>query len=166
VAGLCRRLARHWSEDETAAESAGWLHDVSVVVPVGERVGLAEALGLEILPEERVAPLLLHQKLSAVMARDILAIGDALVLAAVRCHTTLRRDASILDKILFISDKLEWDQEGQPPYRAQIAAAVERSLEEAAWCYLDYLWTRRDTLAALHPWLIEAHQQLREEISP
>jgi predicted HD superfamily hydrolase involved in NAD metabolism len=160
VARLCRQLARQWGEDETAAEFTGWLHDVGGVVPVSERERLAETLGLEIVSEERMAPLLLHQKLSATMAREAFAIEDIAILTAIGCHTTLRRDASVLDKILFISDKLEWDQDGEPPYWEQVAGVVERSLDEAAWWYLDYLWAQRDTLAAIHPWLIEAHQQL------
>jgi hypothetical protein len=44
--------------------------------------------------------------------------------------------------------------------QAAILAAVERSLADAAFCYLDYLWRRRDTLLVVHPWLVEAHQQL------
>ena len=144
-----------------AAELSGWLHDVGGVVPISDRERLAEVLGLEILSEERVAPLLLHQKLSATVAREAFAIEDIAILTAIGCHTTLRRDASMLDKILFISDKLEWDQDGEPPYWEQVAGAVERSLDEAAWWYLEYLWAQRDTLAALHPWLIEARGQLR-----
>jgi HD superfamily phosphohydrolase YqeK len=61
---------------------------------------------------------------------------------------------------VFVADKIRWDQPGDPPYLEAILAAVERSLPAAAFCYLDYLWQRRETLLVVHPWLVEAHQQL------
>ena len=67
--------------------------------------------------------------------------------------------ATPLDKVVFVADKIAWDGAGDPPYLDAIMAAVERSLDQAAWCYLDYLWQRRATLAAAHPWFIAAHRQ-------
>ena len=82
-------------------------------------------------------------------------------LSAIACHTTLRAGATLLDKVLFVADKLEWDQEGKPPYLSGMRGMLERSLDEAALFYLDYLWQRRVTLPVVHPWMIEARQQLR-----
>ncbi|MGC9520710.1 MAG: HD domain-containing protein, partial [Anaerolineae bacterium] len=60
-----RALAARWDADVGQAAVAGWLHDVSAVVPNEQRLGLADAWALEVLPEEVKCPMILHQKLSA-----------------------------------------------------------------------------------------------------
>lgn len=160
VALQAGQLALRWKEDAERAESAGWLHDISAVVPGKHRLELAEALGLDILPEERLAPVLVHQKLSVVIAQEVFLVNDPIILSAIGCHTTLKSDSSTLDKIVFVADKLAWDQAGEPPYYAEIALALERSLDQAALVYLEYLWQKRHSLPALHPWELAAYREL------
>jgi len=164
VAGEAARLARRWGVDEARAAAGGWLHDVSAIVPDDDRLAVAEALGLEVLDAERVAPMLLHQKLSAVIAHELFLVSDPSILGAIGCHTTLRAGSSDLDKIVFVADKIAWDQPGSPPYIAAIRLAVEQSLDRAAHCYLDYLWRRRDTLPVFHPWAVEAYCELSSRL--
>jgi predicted HD superfamily hydrolase involved in NAD metabolism len=164
VAAAARRLARRWGEDETSAEVAGWLHDISAIVPRDHRLQVTDMLGLEVLAEERAAPVLVHQKLSAAIAREVFAITDRSVLSAIGCHTTLKANGSALDKIVFVADKMAWDQSGDPPYLAPMASAADRSLDLAAHCYLDYLWQRRKTLPAMHPWALQAYRQLSAKV--
>jgi predicted HD superfamily hydrolase involved in NAD metabolism len=166
VAAAAQRLARRWGEDETSAEVAGWLHDISAIVPREHRLPVAETLGVEVLAEERIAPVLVHQKLSAVIAQQVFAVVDRAVLSAIGCHTTLKVNSSALDKIVFVADKMAWDQPGTPPYLATMASAADRSIDLAAHCYLDYLWQRRETLPAMHPWALEAYRQLSAKIRP
>jgi len=160
VAAEAKRLALHWGEEAARAEAAGWLHDVSAIVPVEERIGLAEDLGLEVLPEERAFPMIMHQKLSAAIAQAVFGISDPAVLSAIGCHTTLKAGASRLDKIVFVADKMQWDQAGDAPYLRAITSAVERSLDQAVLVYLDYLWQQRTTIAVVHPWVVQAYRQL------
>ena len=87
-------------------------------------------------------------------------MGDAAILSAIGCHTTLRKDATLLDKVVFVADKIAWDQPGTPPYLDAIQAALNDSIDRAAFVYLDYLWQMRDTLRVIHPWLREAYEQL------
>jgi len=159
VAAEAKRLALHWGEEAAGAETAGWLHDVSAIVPVEERVGLAEDLGLDVLPEERAFPMIMHQKLSAAIAQAVFGISDPAVLSAIGCHTTLKAGASPLDKIVFVADKMQWDQAGDAPYLRAITGAVERSLDQAVLVYLDYLWQQRATLPVVHPWVVQAYHQ-------
>jgi predicted HD superfamily hydrolase involved in NAD metabolism len=160
VAVEAEKLATRFGANPSHARIAGCLHDVSAAIPVAKRASVAEALGLEILPEEEAAPMLLHQKLSAVMARDVFGIADRASLCAIQCHTTLKASASLLDKVVFVADKVAWDQSGVPPYLKDITHALRRSLDQAALCYLDYLWQRRDTLLAVHPWFVQAYKEL------
>jgi predicted HD superfamily hydrolase involved in NAD metabolism len=161
VAAEAARLAEQFDVDPCQARVAGWLHDVSAVIPVSQRVLYAGQLSLEVLPEEERAPMLLHQKLSAVMAEQIFGIEDLSVLSAVRCHTTLRAHAGLLDKVVFCADKIAWDQTGAPPYLGEITQALHRSLDDATLCYLRYLWQQRETLAAVHPWFVDAYLEQR-----
>ena len=161
VAAEAKRLAERFDADPRSAQVAGWLHDVSAVLPVEQRAHHTRQLGLEVLPEEKAAPMLLHQKLSAAMADQIFGIEDPSVLSAIRCHTTLRAGAGLLDKVVFVADKIAWDQTGAPPYLSDITQALHRSLDDAAVCYLEYLWQQRETLAAVHPWFVDAYMEQR-----
>jgi predicted HD superfamily hydrolase involved in NAD metabolism len=160
VAAQARKLAEQFGADIQQAQAAGWLHDISAILPVPRRLSTARRWGLEILPAEEAAPMLLHQKLSAVIAQDLFGVADRCVFDAIRCHTTLRANASLLDKIVFVADKIAWDQPGTPPYQRKLARALTHSLDKATLCYLDHLWQQRETLAAIHPWFVDAYHDL------
>lgn len=163
VAAECRRLALRFGADAAIAAQAGWLHDVSVVWPVAQQLSVARSLELAILPAERQHPMLLHQRLSAALAGQLFGVSDRGLLSAIGCHTTLRYEPGQLDLLLFCADKLAWDQPGSPPYLAAMQAALADSLQAAAVVYLRYLWERRETLPAVHPWLIEAWEYFAVE---
>lgn len=159
VAAEARRLAPLAGVDAVAAARAGWFHDISAVIPDGERIAAARTLGVDVLPEEAAFPMILHQKLSAALARGIFGERDASVLGAVGCHTTLRAGATPLDTVVFVADKIAWDQPGTPPYRAALLTALDTSVDAAALVYLRYLWERRATLGVVHPWFAAAYRE-------
>jgi predicted HD superfamily hydrolase involved in NAD metabolism len=163
VAEQATALAHHFDADPRKAALAGWLHDISVVIPNNQRLEVAQALNLEILPAETQVPLLLHQKLSAEIACRIFNIKDEEVLSAIACHTTLKANPSQLDTLLFIADKLAWDQKGKPPYLEDLQSALEHSLEFAAYQYQDYLM-HSGKIIIPHPWMLASYQQLSENI--
>ena len=45
---------------------------------------------------------------------------DEETLNAICCHTTLRKHATKMDLVLFVADKIEWDQNGTPPYLVEV----------------------------------------------
>ncbi|MGE5222477.1 MAG: HD domain-containing protein, partial [Omnitrophica WOR_2 bacterium] len=100
VALEARRLAACLGAGKARAEKAGWLHDISAVIPSSQRVQLARALEIEVLPEEAACPMILHQKISARMASEIFCIQDMDICSAIGCHTTLKAGASTLDKVV------------------------------------------------------------------
>lgn len=153
-------LAKQFGGDASKTEAAAWLHDISAIIPNQERIGVARALSLEVLPEEERFPMIIHQKLSATISRGIFGITDNEVLTAIACHTTLKADASLTDKIVFVADKIAWDQSGTPPYLSEIKVGLGQSIDAAALAYLDYLWGMRDSLRVLHPWAVEARLHL------
>jgi predicted HD superfamily hydrolase involved in NAD metabolism len=160
VASEAGRIAAIVGLDRAQAVHAGRLHDVSAVFPATERVAVACTLGVPILAEEAAFPMIVHQKLSAVLTTEIFGVRDPAIVSAVGCHTTLKADATVLDKVVFVADKPAWDQPGTAPYHDELARALSRSLDAATLVYLRYIWDRRDTLPVLHPWLAAAYRQL------
>jgi predicted HD superfamily hydrolase involved in NAD metabolism len=166
VAAEAHRLAQRFGVSPQQAEAAGWLHDVSAVFPAAERADRARDFGVNVLPEEDSFPMIIHQKLSVILAREIFSVDDEAVLSAVGCHTTLKGGASLLDKVVFVADKIAWDRPGTPPYLETIQTALDKSIDHAAFVYLDYLWQMRDSLNVLHPWVARAHAELQSTLNP
>lgn len=166
VAQKSKELAQRFKYDEELAEVAGYLHDISVIIPNDEKIEICELLNIEVLEEEKVFPLLTHQKLSKVIAQDIYGIENREILRAINCHTTLQKDASTLDLILFIADKIEWDQSGKAPYLEQVKEGLEKSLEHGAYAYIEYLIRNKESLKVVHPWLVDAYEDLKKKLGP
>lgn len=160
-----KRLARKFELDEDAAAISGFLHDISVVFPNNERLKVAKELGIDVLIEEESFPLIIHQKISKVIAKEIFGICDNIILNAIGCHTTLKANSSPLDRLIFVADKIQWDQNGTPPYVEELRDQLKISLEHGAFFYISYLWKRRNTLKVLHPWLVDAYHDLNNRIN-
>lgn len=152
VAAEAARLAERFGLPAGPAAAGGWLHDISGVIPADRRVAAAEAWGLPVLPAEAARPMILHQKLSTVVAQTWFGCFDPAVLSAIGCHTTLKAKPGPLDLLVFLADKLAWDQPGGPPYAAAVQAGLEVSLLAAARAYTAWLLP---TLQTPHPWLAE-----------
>lgn len=164
VAATSRQIATRFGLDAAQAEATGWLHDISAVFPAASRVEVARALEIDVLPEEETFPMIVHQKLSVVVARHLFGIEDAAILSAIGCHTTLKLDASPLDTAVFVADKIAWDQPGTPPYLDAITSALDQSLDHAAFVYLSYLWEMRESLRVVHPWMRDAYHQIKARL--
>ncbi|MBD8499007.1 HD domain-containing protein [Paenibacillus arenosi] len=164
VGDEARNIALQYGVDPDTAAYSGYLHDISAVVPNEERIAAAKELGIEVLLEEEVFPMIIHQKLSRQMAIDLFKVDDLQVVDAAGCHTTLRANPTVLDKVLFVADKIAWDQPGNPPYLREIKQALEQSLDAACFSYIDYLWQRREQLKVVHPWLRDAYYELRVKL--
>ena len=130
------------------------------MIPNEQRVQAARDLDIELLPEEETFPMIVHQKLSVPIARALFGVTDDEVLSAIECHTTLKANPSTLDKVLFVADKIAWDQPGRPPYLDDLLAALDGSLDQAALVYLNFLWQQREQLRVVHPWMVAAREHL------
>ena len=155
------QLANKFSVDSEKARIAAYLHDISGVIGDNEKIAFAESLNIEILEEERIFPLIIHQKLSREISLRIFDINDNDILQAISCHTTLHGNPSSLDMILFVADKIEWDQPGEPSYLKIVEENLEHSLEKGVAVFIDYLMENKNKLKVVHPWLKEAYENFR-----
>lgn len=139
------------------------LHDISATIPKERWLDECRTRNIKACEEEIEVPLLLHQKLSAHMARTKFDIHDEDILSAIGCHTTLKKNASKLDLIVFIADKMAWDGERMPPWHDVVSKGLEVSLYRAAYEYINYL-INSDGILVVHPMLREAYEWLKEII--
>ncbi|RXK63186.1 HD domain-containing protein [Enterococcus faecalis] len=137
---------------------AGYLHDISAVYPNNQRISVAQKYGIELNETEMAFPMIIHQKISKSIAKMDFGIEDNEILSAIECHTTLKKNYSNIDLVLFVADKIKWDQEGKPPYLDGLLQALNCSLENAAYFYIDYIL--KHDIKVVHPWLWDAYNQL------
>jgi predicted HD superfamily hydrolase involved in NAD metabolism len=160
VAVEAATIARQVGVDHEQAVTASWLHDISAVFSPAEMLSEATRLGLDVLPEERLYPAILHQKLSSVLARELFAVSDPAVLDAIGCHTTLRASPTALDMVVYVADKLAWDRPGAPPYGPAVRSACDASIRQAALTHLAWMHGEQASLQVVHPWLRDAYETL------
>lgn len=137
---------------------AGYLHDISAIYPNNQRISVAQKYGIELNEAEMAFPMIIHQKISKSIAKMDFGIEDNEILSAIECHTTLKKNYSDIDLVLFVADKIKWDQEGKPPYLDGLLQALNCSLENAAYFYIDYIL--KHDIKVVHPWLWYAYNQL------
>ncbi|MCU9764046.1 bis(5'-nucleosyl)-tetraphosphatase (symmetrical) YqeK [Enterococcus faecalis] len=138
---------------------AGYLHDISAIYPNNQRINVAQKYGIELNEAEMAFPMIIHQKISKSIAKMDLGIEDNEILSAIECHTTLKKNYSDIDLVLFVADKIKWDQEGKPPYLDGLLQDLNCSLENAAYFYIDYIL--KHDIKVVHPWLWDAYNQLK-----
>jgi predicted HD superfamily hydrolase involved in NAD metabolism len=167
VGGQARKLAARFGVDVERADLAAGCHDLAAVVPPRDAVVVAEALGLVPDPVERAAPILLHGPIAAAVLERRFGITDEELIDAIRYHTTSRAGAGSLERVIFVADKMALDPTS--PVRDFVPAvseAAERSLEEAAFAYLDWAVTHGPGAGwTLHPNLLAAHRELQAGLS-
>ncbi|MDC7218823.1 MAG: bis(5'-nucleosyl)-tetraphosphatase (symmetrical) YqeK [Spirochaetales bacterium] len=151
-------LARRFDCDIEKAETAAVLHDVSVIIPNERRVEAAESLGIGLFEEEKNLPMIIHQRLSRKFASLYFGVDDKEILDAITCHTTLWQNPTRLDMIIFLADKICWDQSGEPPYLETLNAGLDESLEKGAYATIKYMMDNQHKMVVVHPWLFGAQK--------
>ena len=153
-------LAEMHHLDPDKAWLAAMLHDISVIMKPQEMYDLIRERGMPIDPAEEKYPFLLHQRVSRIIASEQFSISDPDVLNAVECHTTLKKNAGPYDKLIFIADKISWDQEGQPPCYDTLKRLAADSLDEACFFHIRYQFDNH-LLLMPHHWIVEAYEDLK-----
>lgn len=150
-------MAKLFGYDKEKAIIAAYLHDISEVIPFDRMVDIALKYNIDILPEEIEFPMILHQKVSRIMAMELFNINDTEILNAIECHTTLKANPEALDLILFIADKVSWTETHNKEFIDNIYAGLKTSLHNAALAYIEYLYNNKESLKVLHPWTEQAY---------
>lgn len=161
VANIAIALARAYNLDIVKTKLAALLHDISGVMTPQEMYDFAKTRGLEIDPAEEKYHALLHQRVSKIIAQEEYDITDSDILSAIECHTTLKKNASMYDKVIFIADKISWDTKGVPSYDDLLKGGSAETLVEACYLYIKYQFDN-NLLVMAHQWLIDAYEDLKK----
>lgn len=113
---LSHDLARHFNKEHLEDES--------------------KRLQIETSEIEKKEPLLLHGPIAAVWLKDYYGCTDEDVIAAVHHHTTGRPYMSDIEKVVFISDKIEPGKVSKNPKLKPVADTALSNLDEAISQYL------------------------------
>ncbi len=159
VAKASEKIAISFGLDETAASTSALLHDISNVVSPQDMLDYGISQNWEIDESEKEYPLLLHQRLSAVFAKELFGVDDPSILSAIRCHTTLKENPSAYDMVLFLADKLSWDWNGTPPFFDVVSSALQISLARASLAYINFVLDNGMILFP-HRWMMDAKNWL------
>ena len=160
VAKEAKKLAIQYHLDIEKCMIAALLHDISAILSPDDMYKYAKELGYQIDPSEEKYHFLLHQRISKEIAYDYFHIEDEDILSAIECHTTLKKDMNDYDKIIFLADKLNWDQGGIPPYYQQLKNAINISLDKGCYWFISYQFETHQLLMP-HTWLLEAYEKLK-----
>ncbi len=163
VAEIAVKLAMVYNLDVDKIKLAALLHDISGIMTPQEMYEFAKMRGLVIDPAEEKYNALLHQRISKIIAQEEFGVTDFDILNAIECHTTLRKNASVYDKVIFIADKISWDQKGVPSCDDLSKSATAESLDEGCYLYIKHQFDN-NLLVMPHQWLIEAYEDLKKNL--
>ena len=155
------RLAAGLKElDREQVELAAWGHDIARALSRQELLARARGFGLEVSPVEAEAPILLHGPVGAEILRREHGIDDPEVLAAARFHSTGRAGMSLLEKVIFVADKIEPGKVRAKPALARVRELADQDLDAAILEYLDQmLMVASEENWSLHPQAIAARNE-------
>jgi len=125
---MAERLARRYRTSPRKARVAALIHDIARTWPAQAQLDFMAARGMAVSGEERKAPVLLHARVGAQLAREDFGVDDPQVLAAIEHHTVALPGMSDLEKILYIADTIEPSRTFSG--RGVLEAAAFRSLDE------------------------------------
>lgn len=160
VAKIAEALAEKYGENTSKAFSAGILHDVGGIYPADKQMAIAAEAGIVLLPEEEAYPVLLHQKISKFLARWKFGFFNDEILSAIECHTTLKAHFTQLDLIVFLADKLSWENAA---YHTGMKEALRNSPGASALFYMNFMLEKG--MPVVHPWFLEGKAALEEKLN-
>lgn len=116
---------------------------------------------------ERTTPVLLHGPIAARILEREYAVEEADVLAAIGFHTTARPSMSVIEKALFLADKIEPDKLARNPEWHQVAALAATELDAAMLRFLDLHVAQAIAKGwQVHPQTVEARNELVRRLKP
>lgn len=159
VAQTAACLANRYGSQQEKAYLAGLVHDYGKVYPGPELVRLARQMGLDLDWISLAETGLLHAPVGAALLPVELEVSDIEIIKAVKYHTTCRKGASLLEKIVYLADYIEPGR--RHPAVALVREAAENNLHRALLLAVEQ--TIRSVLdrgKLLHPRSVEFRNSL------
>ena len=160
---IARRLAIKYNYNADKAEVAGLLHDCAKDLDYKSLEKMVLKYSIELDEIVQKIPKLLQPLVGAVVAKKEFNIQDPVILKAIKAHSTGAAQMSLLDNIIYLSDKIE-------PLRningvEEVRKMAEKDLDEAVLMALDkgliYLINKG---SLIHPISIAARNNILNKV--
>lgn len=125
VGYLSAHMAELFGGDKDKALLAGALHDCAKELPMEKQQKLAKKYCGDLFTEKKI----LHSPAGATFAKEEFGIEDKEILDAICFHTTGKGDMTLLEKIVYLADKIEPSRDYMD--LAPIREVAETDLESA-----------------------------------
>jgi len=164
VVDTALQLAERYGVNPERAEWAALLHDFYKWQDQEAYAAALEASGLSLDEETVASQELSHGWMAADFLQNSLGIEDEEIYYAVATHTTGREGMSLLEKVIYMADRVEPGR--SHPGTEQLRSLVFRDLDRAVYVAmnqtLEYLLENH---AYIHPRTIEARNDLWRNIT-
>ena len=111
VSSVAAKLAKRYNYDEEKAAIAGILHDITKEMPDEFHLELFERHNVKLDEIEKISKKLWHSISGSLYIKENLNINDEEILKEVEYHTIARKNMTLIDKIIFLSDFLAEDRQ-------------------------------------------------------
>jgi HD superfamily phosphohydrolase YqeK len=135
---------------ESGSETACYCHDLGRVVRNDEILCFCYKNNITVTDEEKILPLVLHQKISCYITEKVFKISDMSILNAIKYHTTLRKNPSMTEIEVFLADKMSWKEDGYRELAQKVKEKLTQSKEDGVFYYLCDLHDKRKNLKLYH----------------
>lgn len=162
VADYCKFLARIYGVDENRAYLCGLLHDCAKNNEDFYLLNDEISSFVVFDKDEEKNKFLWHSLIGAVVSKKIYKVEDDEIFSAIRYHTTAKENMTMLEKILFISDKIEpkRDYDGVSYLREIVKKDIDLSIIEFLNLNFKYL---KEKGQSIHPLSIKAKKYLESK---
>lgn len=137
TADAAREIAKICGGDEEKAYFTGLIHDCAKNLALDEMISLIKEGGIELECGEDSNTKILHAPAGAALAKKIFGVEDEEILSAIRWHTLGKVEMTLLEKIIFLADKIEPETRGRESYlkRLEILSAPDGLEKNILDCY-------------------------------
>lgn len=110
VAKEAAKLAKRHGGDPEQARLAGILHDVMKDTDTQEQLKIMNEFGIILTHTQKSNTRPWHAISGAAYVQHMLKVEDMEIISAIACHTTGKKNMSLLDSILFVADNTAADR--------------------------------------------------------
>ncbi len=151
-------LAKIYKVDIESAKKVGLLHDIAKEMTIEQYKEYANKNNIKITEQDEMITAILHAKIGAHICKEKFGFTEEMQ-DAVRYHTTGRAGMSMLEKIIYVADKVE---EGRKYDGVQeLRKLAEENIDEVIMQIVDFnLMKAVNNRNPIHPLSIEMRNEL------
>ena len=160
-------LAKVFGEDEEKAAYVGLVHDIAKEMSDEEFYKYMKQNNIQIEGIDKIETIVLHGKVGADIAKKKYNFTDEMC-DAIYYHTTARDNMTLLDKIIYVADKIEDNRDYPEANEQRKFFETSKNLDEFILYDIDYYTIPKmiEQKRILHPNSIYARNDIISKLKP